>query len=160
MTSLLFTVAALATPAATDSAFSGFHTPDNPSQGDLGTWAYGYFEPGDMFTLLPNLVPNTAHKLDQWQIQTTVTGGCPDHPELRHDRQDLQQHVVPGTNYLVLKPKNTNAVVVRFTADAAGNYTFDTTFKAMRTVNASSTLVSMNTRASRSAAAPDRSTGC
>ncbi|MEQ1504239.1 MAG: hypothetical protein ABMB14_18500 [Myxococcota bacterium] len=119
-----------------EDAFSGV----NPSAGGLGDWSYGYYAPA--FTLLPDLVTNTSTKLTSWQITASSAK-----PRITDNYATTDKTVTsvkyPAEDFLVLKPKNTNAAVLRFTADVGGQFVFDTKFLSARTSVASSTTASV-----------------
>lgn len=126
----------------TDDAHDSFVSPNNPSQGTLGTWSYGYLAPGDVYTLLPNLVTNAVQKLTNWQI--TAPNAL---PRITHNfgtaDKTLANVRYPVDDFLVVKPAGTTPAAVRFTADVAGTYDLDVTFRSMRTKTGATATVSV-----------------
>jgi hypothetical protein len=137
MLSLLFTLAAMAT-SVEDNAASSWQTSTNPSIGPLGDWSYGYFS-GGSFAVLPTVVNNTVTKLNYWDLSAAK-------PRITNNLGTADKIsgavMYPAHDYLVLNSKLGKPVAVRFTADVAGTYRFDTTFQSARTTNGASSTVS------------------
>jgi hypothetical protein len=131
-------LAALAAPVE-DSAADSWISMSNPSAGTLGDWSYGYFS-GGTFAQLPSPVTNSITKLNYWDLlgakpRITKNVGTAD--------KSSGGVLYPAVDHLVLNAKLAKPVAVRFTAAVGGSYSFDTTFRAARTVNAASATVSV-----------------
>jgi hypothetical protein len=122
-----------------DSLQESFTVAANPSAGALGDWSYGYLSAGNL-VLVPNPVTNTWSKLAYWE----VSGGKPRFTKNIGTADKISGGVrYPLADYIVIQSKVGTPATVRFTADSLGDYTFDTTFRAARTVNSATTTVSI-----------------